>query len=171
MKNLLERTSRIQHWLAALLALWLILTSPWISMRRIVPESATFLDHAHVALGLVLALLAVTYLLTNIVDGRWRQQFPWAAGNLSEVRSDLAGIAKRRMPSAGGSGLFSLIQGLLLLLLLATAFSGVGWLLADGARVALAWRDWHIVIADTFAWLLVVHVLASALHLLDFLFD
>lgn len=140
-------------------------------MRRIVPESATFWDRAHIGLGLALTLLAVTYLLINLVDGRWRQYFPWAAGNLVEVRSDLAGIVQRRIPMAGGAGLFSLIQGLLLIGLLATALTGLGWLLADGARVALAWREWHIAIADGFVWLLVVHVVASALHLLDFLID
>jgi len=151
--------------------MWLILTSPWISMRRVVPESPTFWDWAHIGFGLVLALFALGYLITNLLDGRWRQHFPWAAGNLSEVRIDLAGIAKRRRPATGGAGLFSLVQGLLLILLLASALSGIGWLLADGARSALAWREWHIVIADTFAWLLVAHVLGSALHLLDFLLD
>ncbi|MEX0914358.1 MAG: hypothetical protein WDZ60_00555, partial [Wenzhouxiangellaceae bacterium] len=100
MSNLIDRTSRVQHGLVALISLWLIATSPWISMRRIVPESATFWDRAHIGLGLALTLLAVTYLLINLVDGRWRQYFPWAAGNLVEVRSDLAGIVQRRIPMA-----------------------------------------------------------------------
>ena len=41
------------------------------------------------------------------------------------------------------------------------------WLVA----VLALWREWHIVSADCFAWLLVVHVVASALHLLDVLRD
>jgi len=171
MKNLVDRTSRIQHWLVALLSLWLILTSPWIAMRRVVPDSAPFFDRAHIGLGLALTVLALTYLSSNIVGGRWRQCFPWVTGDLSELRRDLSGIAKRRIPAAGGAGLLAVIQGLLLLLLLAAAATGLGWLLADGARVALVWRDWHIVLADCFAWLLAVHVVASALHLVDFLLD
>lgn len=171
MKNLLDRLGRTQHWLVALISIWLIGTSPWISMRRIVPESATSWDYAHIGLGLALAVLAVTYLLTNLVEGRWRQYFPWATGNLSEVRSDLAGIARAKIPSAGGAGLFPVIQGMLLIVLLATALSGLGWLLADGSRAALAWREWHMIVANVFAWLIAIHVIASALHLLDFVRD
>ena len=171
MKKAIERTSRVQHWLVAVLALWLILTSPWIGMRRVIPDSASFWDRAHIGVGLALTVLAVTYLVTNLVDGRWRQHFPWLAGDLSEVRSDFEAIAHLKIPSAGGAGLFSVIQGLLLVLLPAAALTGVGWLMADGARIALVWREWHIVSADCFAWLLVVHAVASALHLLDFLRD
>lgn len=171
MKRLLERTARAQHWLAAALSIWLIATSPWISMRRVVPQSPTFWDYAHIGLGIALAVIAVTYFFTNVLGGGWRRHFPWLAGNLSEVGSDLRAIARLKVPSAGGAGLFSLIQGLLLVFLLATAATGTGWLLADGARGALAWREWHLLAANVFAWLLAAHVAASALHLLDFLRD
>lgn len=167
--NLLARTGRAQHWLTAILSIWLIATSPWISMRRIVPQSPTFWDSAHIGLGIALAVLAVTYFVTNLVDGGWRRHYAWLAGNLSEVSSDLKAIAKLKVPSAGGAGLFSLIQGLLLVMLLAAASTGAGWLLADGSRAALAWRDWHIVTANTCAWLLAAHVVASGLHILEFL--
>lgn len=171
MKSLLDRTGRAQHWLAAGLSIWLIATSPWIVMRRIVPKVPTFWDYAHIGLGIALAVVAVTYLLTSLLDGGWRRHFPWAAGNLSEVKSDLGAVAKLKLPSAGGAGLFSLIQGLLLITLLATALSGAGWLVADGSRAALAWREWHMVAANVFAWLLVAHVVASASHLLEFVRD
>ena len=171
MKRLLDQTSWTQHWLAAALSVWLIVTSPWISMRRIVPENPAFWDWTHIIFGLALVAIGIIYLATNLIDGRWRERFPWAAGNLSEVKSDLKAIAKLKVPSAGGAGLFSLIQGLLLVLLLATAATGLGWLLADGSRAALAWREWHILVANIFAWLLALHVVASTLHLLDFLRD
>lgn len=171
MKHLLDRTGRAQHWLAAVLAIWLIATSPWISMRRVVPQSPTFWDLAHIGLGIALAVIAVTYFFTNVLDGGWRRHFPWLAGNLSEVGSDLRAIARLKIPSPGGAGLFSLIQGLLLVFLLATAATGTGWLVADGSRAALAWREWHILAANVFAWFLVAHVIASALHLLDFVRD
>jgi cytochrome b561 len=170
-KRLLDQTSRVQHWLAATLSVWLIATSPWISMRRIVPENPTFWDWTHIVVGLALVVIGIAYLATNFIDGRWREQFPWAAGNLSGVHSDLKAIGKLKVPSAGGAGLFSLIQGLLLVMLLATALTGFGWLVADGSRAALAWREWHMLVANVFAWLLVLHVAASALHLLDFLRD
>ena len=171
MKDLLDRTRRAQHWLAAAFSVWLIATSPWISMRRIVPKSPTFWDYAHIGLGIALAAIAIAYTITTLVDGGWRRHFPWAAGNLSEVKSDLNAIAKLKIPSAGGAGLFSLIQGVLLVMLLATALTGIGWLLADGSRTALAWREWHMLAANAFAWLLALHLIASALHLVDLLRD
>ncbi len=171
MKSLLDRTGRAQHWLAAALSIWLIATSPLISMRRIVPQSPTFWDYAHIGLGIALAVIAVTYFVTSLLDGGWRRHFPWVAGNLSEVGSDLKAVARLKIPSSGGAGLFSLIQGLLLVLLLATAATGLGWLIAEGSRAALVWREWHMIAANVFAWLLVVHVIASALHLLEFLRD
>lgn len=140
-------------------------------MRRVVPDSATFWDYAHIGLGIALAIIAATYFVTNLVDGGWRQHFPWVAGNLSEVQSDLKAIGKMKIPSAGGAGFFSMIQGMLLAILLAAALTGVGWLVADGSRAALAWREWHMLAANVFAWLLAVHVVASALHLVDFLRD
>lgn len=167
----MDHTSRAQHWLAAALSVWLIATSPWISMRRIVPQAPTFWDYAHIGLGIALAVIAATYFVTSLLGGGWRRHFPWVAGNLSEVGSDFKAVARLEIPSAGGAGLFSLIQGLLLVLLLGTAATGLGWLLADGSRAALAWREWHMIAAKAFAWLLVAHVLASAVHLLDFLRD
>lgn len=140
-------------------------------MRRIVPEAATVQDGAHIVLGSALAVIAVIYFVANIVDGRWRQHFPWAAGNLSEVQSDLKAIIKLKIPSAGGAGLFSAIQGLLLLLLIATAVSGLGWLLADGSRAALSWRQWHMLVANTFAWLFVLHIVTVLLHLVAWVRD
>jgi len=140
-------------------------------MRRIVPESPGFWDYAHIGLGIALAAIAVTYFAAQTIGGGWRRHFPWVAGDLSEVNSDFKAIANLKIPSAGGSGLFSLIQGLLLVMLLATAITGVAWLAADGARIALAWREWHMLAANVFAWLLVGHVVASALHVLDFMRD
>lgn len=170
-KRLLDRTGRALHWMAAVVSIWLIATSPWISMRRVVPQSPTFWDLAHIGLGLALAAIATTYFVSTMIDGGWRRHFPWLVGNLSEVKGDLRGIARLNVPSGGGAGLFSLLQGLLLVFLLAAAATGAGWLVADGSRAALAWREWHMVAANVFAWLLGVHVIASALHVLDFLRD
>ena len=140
-------------------------------MRRVVPQSPTFWDYAHIGLGIALAAIAMMYFVSTMIDGGWRRHFPWLVGNLSEFNSDLRGIARLKIPSAGGAGLFSLLQGLLILFLLAAAATGTGWLVADGSRAALAWREWHAVAANVFAWLLVAHVVASALHVLDFLRD
>ena len=39
----------------AMLAVWLVATSPWVSMLRRIPANAGFFDYAHVALGLARA--------------------------------------------------------------------------------------------------------------------
>lgn len=171
MTRWLEQTAGAQHLLAAVGSLWLIVTSPWIGMRRIVPDQATFVDLAHVAVGLTLAVIASTYFGTNVVGGRWRQHWPWLAGRLRPTVLDLAGLARGRVPSSGGDGLFAVIRGLLLLLFLAAACTGVAWLLADGSRIALAWREWHIVAADAFGWCLLLHALAGLSHFLEFIRD
>lgn len=140
-------------------------------MRRVVPENASFWDRAHLAVGLLAAVLSVTFLLTHLVGARWRGRFPWLAGNFAETGRDVAGLFRGRIPPADGAGLFPAIQGVLLLLFVAAAVTGAGWLAADGSRAALAWREWHALAANAFGWCLLAHVVAAAAHVLEFLRD
>jgi len=171
LRRVLDRLADSQHLVVLLLSLWLVLTSPWITMRKGIPESAGFLDWAHVALGLVLVPLSITYFATNVLGGRWREYFPWLAGDFSGLTKDLAGIPKGRLPQPGGAGLFSLIEGLVLVLLVAAALTGLGWFLLEGSRAAMAWRDWHIVTADVLVAGMILHAVAASLHLLEFLLE
>lgn len=171
MRRVLDRLADSQHLVVLLLSLWLVLTSPWITMRKGIPESAGFLDWAHVVLGLVLVPLSVTYFATNVLGGRWREYFPWLAGDFAGLKKDLTGIPKGRLPQPGGAGLFSLIEGVVLVLLVATALTGLGWFLLEGSRAAMAWRDWHIVTADILVAGMILHAVAASLHLLEFLLE
>ena len=81
---------------------------------------------------------------------------------------DLAGLFRGRIPSVEGGGLYSLIEGLLLLTFAGTALTGAAWFVAQGSDLALSWREWHIVTARCPVGLVVLHVLAVASHLLDF---
>jgi hypothetical protein len=171
MRRLLERFSRLQHLVLALTSVFLIATSPWLGMRRIVPENPTFWDLAHIVIGLPVAVLAATYFITQTIGGRWRQHYPWLTGRLGAAARDVAGLFRARIPPSGGEGLLPLIQGLTLLLLLAAAVTGAGWLVADGSRAALAWREWHIVAANAFGWCLLAHALAGLAHVLQFMRD
>jgi hypothetical protein len=163
------RLAARQHLLVALLSAWLILTSPWVHMLRRIPGNAGFFDWTHVVLGLAAAALAATFTLSCSRQGRWRLYFPWLTGSLGQVRSDLRGLLRGEVPTAEGGGLFAMIEGLLLLLLLATALSGCAWLLAQGSAAAVDWRNYHILAARGMIALLVLHVVAVSLHLLDFL--
>ena len=160
-----------QHLLVALLCGWLILTSPWISMLRRIPASAGWLDWAHVGLGLVAALLAITYAATCSLGGRWRLYFPLLGDGLAAVARDLGGLLRGRIPSAEGGGLFALVEGLLLIALLATAATGAAWFFLQGTDTVLAWRQWHLYAARGLAGLIVLHIVTVSLHLVDLIRD
>jgi hypothetical protein len=89
----------------------------------------------------------------------------------TEVWRDLRGLLHGRIPAAEGGGLFGLIEGLLLLALLATAMTGAAWYLTQGSAEALAWRGHHALAVRGLATLFVLHAVSASLHLLDFLRD
>lgn len=155
------------HLLAVLLCAWLILTSPWVSMLRRLPRGAGFLDYAHVALGLAGLAVALAYTWACVRGARWRLYFPWLAGDLRPAARDVLGLLRGRLPSAEGGGLFAVIEGLLLLVLLLVAATGAAWLLLQGSPEALACRAIHVVAARVLIGLIVAHVLAVATHLLE----
>lgn len=163
-----QRFVNHQHAAAAVLATWLIATSPWVGMLAKVPQSAGFLDYAHVVAGFLAMLVSVTYAISCVRDGGWQLYFPWASGNLGAVGRDLSGLLRGRLPSAEGGGFFAMIEGLLLVAFIVTAASGAVWVLNQGTDLAMAWRGHHILAARTFTGLLILHLLAVASHLLDF---
>lgn len=166
-----ERSDNRQHLAVAMLSLWLIGTSPWIGMLRRVPDGAGWLDYAHVALGLLTLLLAVTYSWSCTRQGRWKLYFPLTPRLFGGVARDLSGVFRGQIPAAEGGGLFGFIEGALLATLLLTAASGAAWLVTQGSGDALAWREFHLYAARSMIGLLVLHVVTVSLHLLDFVRD
>ena len=166
-----ERSDNRQHLAVALLSLWLIGTSPWIAMFRRIPEGAGWLDYAHVVLGLLALLLAITYTRACTRQGRWKLYFPVTSRLFGGVTRDLSGVFRGEVPAAEGGGLFGLIEGALLAALLLTAASGAAWFVTQGSGDAIAWREFHLYAARGTTGLLVLHVVTVSLHLLDFLRD
>jgi hypothetical protein len=160
-----------RHLALVLLVLWLVLTSPWIAMYRRVPTDAGWLDHAHLVLGFATLALTVAYAWTCSRGGRWRLYFPLDRARLAAVGRELRGLLRGRIPAAEGGGLFGLIEGLLLLALLATATTGAAWYLTQGSAEALAWRGHHALAVRALVAFFVLHALSVSLHLLDFLRD
>ena len=171
MSERLERLGNVQHAAVAMLALWLVATSPWLAMLRRIPAGAGWLDYAHVGLGCAALLLCVTYGWTCTREGKWRLYFPVTAARLGSVASDLGGLLRGRLPAAESGGLFGLIEGLLLLALAITGLTGAAWLATQGSDEAVAWRECHVYAARGFIVLLVLHVATVSLHLLDFVRD
>jgi cytochrome b561 len=171
--NSVQRESLVSrlHLVVAVLTLWLVCTSPWVSMLRRVPRSAGFFDYAHIAIGALALVAGLFYGLLVAQGGRWKLYFPMAAGNAAAVGRDLAGLLRGKVPAAEGGGLFGAIEGLLLLALVMAGLSGVAWFVLQGADAALTWRELHIVFARILIAAGVLHVLAVASHLLDFVRD
>ncbi|MGB5103666.1 MAG: cytochrome b/b6 domain-containing protein [Steroidobacteraceae bacterium] len=163
----LDRLASRLHLAAALLSAWLILTSPWIAMLRAVPRSAGVLDYSHIVLGFAALLVAIAYTISCTSGGSWRLYFPWAAGKFQALGRDISGLLRGHVPASEVGGLFAVIEGFLLVLLLATAITGAAWFFTQGTGDALAWRGYHILAARWLAGFIVVHVVTVSLHLFD----
>jgi hypothetical protein len=171
MRELLERLANPVHLVIALACTWLIVSSPWIGMYHRMPEQAGALDLGHVILGLSLLPLAFFYFAACTLRGRWRLYFPWFAGRWGGLGSDLADLLRGQRPGSEGGGLFATIEGLLLLALLATVATGTLWFSMQGTEAAVPWRSHHIVAARGFAALMLLHLVAVALHFVDLIRD
>lgn len=169
MPGRLERWIYIQHAVLILLVVWLYATSPWVHLYNRIPPSPTFWVWNHFILGVVTAIVSLTFCVSCLVQGRMRQYFPWAFGRFQPMLSDMGGLVRLKMPTNEGSGLFSVIKGLLLLSLLAVAATGLEWLWMVGSREAVAWRGWHIESARLLVIFLGLHVAATIVHLVKFL--
>lgn len=166
MRSLLDRLANPLHQLIALACTWLLLSSPWLGMYAWIPDTPGFVNAVHVVLGLALLPLGLAYLAACTVGGRWQLYYPWVAGRLGDTARDLAGLLRGRRPGSEG-GLFAAVEGLLLLALLAAAVTGTAWFVLRETDAAIAWRGHHLVAARAFAGLMVAHVLAVSLHVVD----
>lgn len=168
MRQLLDRLNGPLHLLVANAAAWLILGSPWIGMYDRVPDEPGWTNLAHVAVGFAALGAGIVYAAAVVQGGRWREYFPFLGGDLGAVGRDLAGIFRGRLPTVEGGGLLPMLEGLLLLALLAAGATGAAWFLVQATETAAALREWHIVAARAFAALMLAHLAGVALHLLDF---
>ncbi|MCL2919067.1 cytochrome b/b6 domain-containing protein [Shewanella litorisediminis] len=154
------------HLMVLLPVLPVLLTAPFLLLGRRLRDNASLWDLLHVYLGLLLVPISLLLLISCVVQGRWRQFFPlWGSDAL---RQDIKALASARLPKGGGSGLFSLLEGLCALFLVAVALTGLGWYCTEGSAEALSWRAWHKDLAIGFVVLLALHVLAALSHLVDF---
>ena len=169
--SLPDRITNPLHALIALVSTSLVFASPWLGMYHRMSDAPGFINLTHVALGWMLLPATALYFAVCVQGGRWRQYFPWLAGQFGALRRDVAGVFKGERPAGEGGGLFATIEGLLLLVLLATACTGALWFLSQGSDAAVLWRDHHILAARGFAVLFLLHVIAVSLHLLDFVRD
>jgi cytochrome b561 len=171
MGGILNTLVRQLHLLIVFLTVWLIATSPWISMLGKMPREPGLLDYAHVGAGLAGLILAVVYFFDCVRGGSWRLNFPWLSSDLRVVVDDLRGLFRGRLPAAESGGLFGALGGLTLLAFLATALTGAVWWWTEGTSAAMDWRAHHLVAVRFLIATVVLHTVAAALHVLDFVRD
>lgn len=171
MRALLDRLTNPLHLVIALAGSGLVAASPWLGIYDRLPESPGVINGSHVVIGLALLPLCVAYFAACTLGGRWRLYFPWFCGQAGSVVGDLAGLCRGQRPGSEGGGLFATIEGLLLFALLAAAGSGAAWFVTQGFDTAMLWRGHHIIAARCFAGLLLLHIVAVSLHLLDLVRD
>ncbi|WOT05815.1 cytochrome b/b6 domain-containing protein [Shewanella youngdeokensis] len=169
LKTWLDRYIAQQHIVVIFTVAYLIMTSGFVLIGRSLRANATFWDLSHVYLGLLTALLAVVFLITTCLKGKWRQYFPWLIADFSQLSKDIKGLAKGKLPVAGGRGLFSIVEGLGLLVFVAVGVTGCLWYLTQGTADALQWRGYHIDCAKVFIGFIGVHVVFACSHVLDFI--
>lgn len=160
--------THLHVWLATCCAV-LVCTSPWIFIGRSLRKNASFWDYLHVYLGLVCTVLALLFLLHNTFNGKWRSYFGWLVGDWAQLKQDIAGVIKGKFPVAGGKGLFSVVEGIGMLLLVATGLTGVVWFVYQGTPIATDWRGYHIICAQAFIGFLIVHIVLAATHIIEFI--
>jgi Prokaryotic cytochrome b561 len=165
---LLDRLNGPLHLAVALAGTWLVASSPWVGMYQQMPGEPGWVNLGHVTVGFAALVLGVVYTVGCVQGGRWREYFPWLGGDLGAVGRDLAGIFRGRLPTVEGGGLFPMVEGLLLLVLLAAGLTGAVWFFTQGSDTAVTLREQHIIAARAFGVLMLLHFVGVALHLLDF---
>lgn len=147
----------------------LVCTSPWIFIGRSLRNQASVWDYLHVYLGLFCAVLGILFLVRNALQGKWRLYFGWLMGDWAELKQDIVGSARGKLPVAGGKGLLSTVEGVGMLLLVATGLTGVGWFVYQDTAIAMEWRAYHQIFAQAFIGFLIVHMLLAATHIIEFI--
>lgn len=163
-----ERSNRPLHLAVAVLTAALFAGSPWVTMVTRLPRNPGWGNWAHLVGGLVLLALLLVYVFNVAGGGRWRGFLPWRADVQPGLAAELRGLLRLKLPAVEGGALFPLIEALLLMSLLATAGTGLGWLVTQGGPTATDWGDLHILAARVALVLAVTHMLAVSSHLLDF---
>lgn len=167
----LDRLAGPLHAGLAVLAMALVLGSPWLSMVSRFKAGAPWTDGLHVLAGAAVACLLAPYAVQTLRRGRWRLYYPWLVGDLAPLRQDLQALARGGVPGSEGGGLFAILQGTLLLALAAAAGTGLMWWFSQGSEAVLAWHEQHVLAGRVAAVLLLTHLLTAAAHLLDFIRD
>ncbi|MCC4832802.1 cytochrome b/b6 domain-containing protein [Shewanella sp. 10N.7] len=155
------------HVIVVALSVFLVVTSPWILIGSRLRAKASIWDSLHVYLGLVAAVFGLLFLLKNLLNGHWRQFFPWLKLDFSQCVDEIKQLKHGKLPSSGGKGIFSIVEGIGLLLMALVSITGIAWFIVQGTSDALMWRKYHIMFAQGFVGFLAIHIVFAAFHIID----
>lgn len=97
----------------------------------------------------------------------WRAIFALFTGKTEGILRDIRTLSQRKLPEHTYGGLADTIQGFGLLLILATAFSGILWYLLSlslGIQAAHPVLEWHKTFAGIVWWYIAGHAGMAILH-------
>lgn len=160
--------TRLHVWIVICCTL-LVCTSPWIFMGRSLRSHASIWDYLHIYLGLFCTILAGVFLVHRTLKGRWRLYFAWLIGDWAQLKQDIVGITQGKLPVAGGKGLFSTVEGIGMILLVAVGLTGVMWCVYQDTAVAMQWRAYHQICVQAFIGFLIFHLVLVATHIIEFI--
>ncbi|WP_076541547.1 cytochrome b/b6 domain-containing protein [Shewanella sp. UCD-KL21] len=155
------------HVIVIALSVFLVVTSPWILIGRQLRANASIWDSLHVYLGLVAAIFGLLFMLKNLLNGHWRQFFPWLRLDFSQCVDEIKQLKQGKLPSSGGKGIFSVVEGIGLILIALVSITGIAWFITQGSSDALMWRKYHILFAQGFVGFLMVHIVFAMFHIID----
>ena len=155
------------HVIVITLSVFLVVTSPWILIGRSLRANASIWDNLHVYVGLVAAIFGLLFLVKNLLNGHWRQFFPWLSLDFSQCVHEVKQLTQGKLPSSGGKGIFSVVEGIGLILMALVSMTGIVWFITQGSSDALIWRKYHILFAQGFVGFLMVHIVFAMFHIID----
>ncbi|MBR9729461.1 cytochrome b/b6 domain-containing protein [Shewanella intestini] len=145
----------------------LLPSSSWILIGRQLRKNANIWEYIHVYLGAIAAILGVLFVVKCCLKGGWRQFFPWLNLQFSQLIDDIVGLCKLKLPSSGGKGLLSVVEGIGLILLMGVCVTGLMWLIFQGQADALSWRKYHIIFAQGLCGFVLLHMVFAVIHVVE----
>ncbi|WP_144210784.1 cytochrome b/b6 domain-containing protein [Shewanella donghaensis] len=155
------------HVIVITLSVFLVVTSPWIIIGRRLRSNASIWDNLHVYVGLIAAVFGLLFLIKNVLNSHWRQFFPWLSLDFSQCVDEIKQLKHGKLPSSGGKGIFSVVEGIGLVLMALVSITGIVWFMTQGSSDALVWRKYHILFAQGFVGFLAIHIVFAMFHIID----
>jgi len=163
-------STRLLHFSVILLVAGQFLTSELVDLKHASHAGQSiafsFGTWAHILPGLLLAVIAMIFVVSELSRHGLKYFFPYLFGDLAQVKTDLQTLVARNLPEVAPGGLAAVVQGLGLLALGLTLISGLTWfyLVQSGSGLAHAAIEVHEALTGLVVAYLIGHGGMGAVH-------